>query len=53
MRLSNSAASSMNTANRVENEVAALNLVSSALNRVGMHIVPAVYGWGSAAAKGS
>ena len=53
MRLTNAAASGMNTANRVENEVAIMNIVSAALNRLGMNIVPAIYGWGSAAAKDS
>ena len=49
MRLTNAAASGMNAANRVQNEVAIMNLVSAALNQVGMNVVPAIYGWGSAA----
>lgn len=51
MRLTNAAASGMNTANRVQNEVAIMNIVSAALNRVGMNVVPAIYGWDSADAK--
>jgi hypothetical protein len=43
----------MNTSNRVENEVATINIVSAAVSRVDMNIVPAIYGWGSAAAKSS
>lgn len=53
MRLTNAAASGMNTANRVEHEVAIMNIVSAAINRVGMNVVPAIHGWGSAAAKDS
>ncbi|OBT60802.1 hypothetical protein VE03_09897 [Pseudogymnoascus sp. 23342-1-I1] len=36
---------------RVENEVATIALVSAVLAKFGLHIVPSVYAWGSAASK--
>lgn len=48
IRLSNAAAG-LNDANRVENEVATMSLFRDALSHVSTHIVPKVYGWGSAA----
>ena len=53
MRLTNPLAVGMNKNNRVENEVAIINLVSAALTKVDMHVVPSVFGWGSAAAESS
>jgi hypothetical protein len=35
--------------NRVENEVATMSLFHDALSHISTHIVPRVYGWGSAA----
>ena len=48
IRLSNAAAG-LNDANRVENEVATMSLFRDALSHLSTHIVPKVYGWGSAA----
>ena len=48
MRLSNAAAG-LNDVNRVENEVAAMNMFCDALSHISAHMVPKVYGWGSAA----
>ena len=53
MRLTNSDANGMNKQNRVENEVAIINLVAAALNHFEPKVVPRVYGWGSAAAESS
>lgn len=53
VRLTNSDATGMNTRNRVENEVAMINLVGAALNHYNPKVVPSVYGWGSAAAESS
>ncbi|KAL9119974.1 MAG: hypothetical protein Q9187_003472 [Circinaria calcarea] len=43
----------MNKKNRVENEVAIINLVAAALSHFDPKVVPRVYGWGSAAAESS
>jgi hypothetical protein len=43
----------MHMATRVENEVAIISLASAALADFVPHIVPSVYGWGSAAAESS
>ena len=43
----------MNIENRVENEVALINLVGTALSNRKPKVVPSVYGWGNAAAKSS
>ena len=53
MRLTNPNADGMNTENRVENEVAMINLVGAALGHYNPKVVPSVYGWGSAAAESS
>lgn len=53
IRLTNPDAVGMNKNNRVENEVAIINLVSAALTKVNMNVVPSVFGWGSAAAESS
>jgi hypothetical protein len=53
MRLTNLHAVGMNKHNRVENEVAIINLVSAALTKVNVNVVPSVFGWGSAAAESS
>ena len=53
VRLTNPIAEGMNTENRVENEVAMLNLVGSALSHHNPKVVPSVYGWGSAAGESS
>jgi hypothetical protein len=53
MRLTNPHAVGMNRNNRVENEVAIINLVSAALTKINMNVVPSVFGWGSAAAESS
>ena len=53
VRLSNPDATGMNTDNRVENEVAIINLVGAALSHHKPKVVPLVYGWGSAAVKSS
>lgn len=53
LRLTNPDAEGMNKRNRVENEVAIINLVSAALSHFDPEIVPSVYGWGSAAAESS
>ena len=47
-RLSNAAAG-LNDVNRVENEVATMSLFRDAMSHISTHIVPEVYGWGSAA----
>ena len=44
---------SINKKNRVENEVAIINLVAAALSHIDPKVVPCVYGWGSAAAESS
>jgi hypothetical protein len=49
VRLTNPATEGMNMANRVENEVAIISLASAALSGFQPHVVPRVYGWGSAA----
>jgi hypothetical protein len=49
MRLTNPEAEGMNAESRVENEVAIISLAAAVLNGFEPHIVPAVYGWGSAA----
>jgi len=49
LRLTNPDAEGMNRRNRVENEVGCLNLISTALCKEGLAIVPRVYSWGSAA----
>ena len=51
MRLSNPDAVELNTENRVENEVAIMNLMSAALGHYNPKVVPSVYGWGSAAVR--
>lgn len=43
----------MHQATRVENEVSIINLASAALAEVVPHIVPSVYGWGSAVVESS
>lgn len=53
VRLTNPIAEGMNTENRVENEVAMLNLVGAALRHHDPKVVPSVYGWGSAAGESS
>ncbi|KAK5128722.1 hypothetical protein LTR85_000055 [Meristemomyces frigidus] len=53
VRLTNADADGMNKKNRVENEVAVISLVSAALANYEPKVVPAVYGWASAAAAGS
>ncbi|KUJ18237.1 APH-domain-containing protein [Mollisia scopiformis] len=50
MRLANPDAEGMNSKNRIENEVA---LASTALSAFEPHVVPSVYGWGSAAGESS
>ena len=47
-RLSNAAAG-LNDVNRVENEAATMSLFRDAMSHISTHIVPEVYGWGSAA----
>ncbi|KAF2021815.1 hypothetical protein BU24DRAFT_417453 [Aaosphaeria arxii CBS 175.79] len=49
MRLTNRNAEGMNPHTRVENEVAMISLAADALSGFEPHIVPSVYGWGSAA----
>ncbi len=51
VRLTNPATEGMNMANRVENEVAIISLASAALDNFQPHVVPRVYGWGSATGK--
>lgn len=53
VRLTNPAADGMNTENRVENEVAMIDLVGAALSHYNPKVVPSVYGWGSAAGESS
>lgn len=48
MRLSNAAAG-MHDMNRVENEVATMSVFADAVKGISTHLVPKVYGWGSAA----
>lgn len=43
----------MNQKTRVENEVAIISLAASALSSFEPHVVPSVYGWGSAATPSS
>lgn len=52
-RLTNSDAEGMNQKTRVENEVAIDSLAASALGGFEPHVVPSVYGWGSAATPSS
>ncbi len=49
VRLTNPATEGMSMANRVENEVAIISLAAAALDNFHPHVVPRVYGWGSAA----
>lgn len=49
MRLTNPDAEGMHAPTRVENEVAIISLAATALSRFNPHVVPSVYGWGSAA----
>jgi hypothetical protein len=53
LRLTNPNAEGMNRKTRVENEVAIISLASAALKDFQPHIVPSVYGWGSAAEESS
>lgn len=53
IRLTNSDAGEMYKTNRVENEVAIITLASAALVEFVPHLVPSVYGWGSAAVESS
>lgn len=53
LRLANPDTEGMNKQNRVENEVATIQLVSNALALAGLKIVPSVYGWGSASGESS
>ncbi|TAQ88973.1 hypothetical protein B7494_g2714 [Chlorociboria aeruginascens] len=53
MRLANPDAEGMNAKNRIENEVAIITLASAALSAFEPHVVPSVYGWGSAAGESS
>jgi hypothetical protein len=48
MRLSNAAAG-LHDMNCVENEVATMNIFADAMKDISTHLVPKVYGWGSAA----
>ncbi|KAJ8123469.1 hypothetical protein ONZ43_g592 [Nemania bipapillata] len=48
LRLSNPDAEGMNAATRIENEVAIINLSSSALGHLEPNVVPRVFGWESA-----
>lgn len=49
IRLTNPDAAGMHAQTRVENEVAIISLAAAALSGFKPHLVPAVYGWGSAA----
>jgi hypothetical protein len=49
VRLTNPDTEGMSMANRVENDVAIISLASAALSGFQPHVVPRVYGWGSAA----
>ncbi|KAF2186234.1 hypothetical protein K469DRAFT_726298 [Zopfia rhizophila CBS 207.26] len=49
IRLANPDAEGMNPHTRVENEVAIISLAAAALSGFEPHVVPSVYGWGSAA----
>jgi hypothetical protein len=51
LRLTNRGAEDMNPETRVENEVAIISLAATALRSFEPHIVPSVYGWGSAASE--
>ncbi|KAK3299651.1 kinase-like domain-containing protein [Chaetomium fimeti] len=51
VRLANQETEGMSMANRVENEVAIISLAAAALDGFQPHVVPRVYGWGSAAPK--
>jgi hypothetical protein len=53
MRLTNPDAEGMHPQNRVENEVATISLAAAALGGFDPHVVPSVYGWGSAAPPSS
>ena len=52
-RLTNPDAEAMNQKTRVENEMAIISLAASALSGFEPHVVPSVYGWGSAATLSS
>lgn len=49
VRLPNAAAGGLNNLNRVQNEVAIMSLMRDALKTLPTQLVPAVYGWASAA----
>jgi hypothetical protein len=49
IRLANADAEGISMTDRIENEVAIMSLASAALSAFQPHIVPRVYGWGSAA----
>lgn len=53
MRLTNPNAKGMNPQTRVENEVAIISFAAAALSGFEPHVVPSVYGWGSAALSSS
>ncbi|KAF2117036.1 kinase-like domain-containing protein [Lophiotrema nucula] len=53
MRLTNPDAEGMHAHTRVENEVALISLAAAALSGFKPHVVPSVYGWGSAAPPSS
>ncbi|PVI01562.1 hypothetical protein DM02DRAFT_727843 [Periconia macrospinosa] len=53
MRLTNPNADGMNPETRVENELAMIYLAATALRDLKPHVVPSVYGWGSAALPSS
>ncbi|KAH7397398.1 kinase-like domain-containing protein [Pyrenochaeta sp. MPI-SDFR-AT-0127] len=53
MRLTNPDAEGMHAHTRVENEVAIISLAAAALSGLKPHVVPHVYGWGTAAPPSS
>lgn len=53
MRLANPDAEGMHAQTRIENEVAIISLAADALSGFKPHLVPSVYGWGSAVASSS
>lgn len=53
LRLTNPDAEGMHAQTRVENEVAIISLAAAALGNFESHLVPSVYGWGSAAPPSS
>jgi len=53
MRLTNPDAEGMHAHTRVENEVAIISLAAAALSSCKPHVVPSVYGWGTAAPPSS